>query len=90
MKKKIVTIEVSYDTEETWDITLQEIKELFQMMNNLKRHAIIMNKVIYMMMDRTNELLEELLAMIAKSNKILMMVNIVNIATIITIVTVVV
>jgi len=42
-----------------------------------------------MMMDRTNELLEELLAMIARSNKILMMVNIVNIITIITIVTVV-
>jgi hypothetical protein len=42
-----------------------------------------------MMMDRTNELLEELLAMIARSNKILMMVNIVNIATIITIITVI-
>ena len=33
MKKKIVTVEVSYDTEETWDITLQEVKELFQMKN---------------------------------------------------------
>ena len=43
MKKKIVTVEVSYDTEETWDITLQEVKELFQMMNNLKRHAIIID-----------------------------------------------
>jgi hypothetical protein len=42
-----------------------------------------------MMMDKTNELLEELLSMIAKSNKILMMVNIVNIITIITIVTVI-
>ena len=41
MKKKIVTVEVSYDTEETWDITLQEVKELFQMMNNIKRNAII-------------------------------------------------
>ena len=41
MKKKIVTVEVCYDTEETWDITLQEVKELFQMMNNLKRNAII-------------------------------------------------
>ena len=38
-----------------------------------------------MMMDKTNELLEDLLAMIARSNKILMMVNIVNIATIVTI-----
>ena len=36
------------------------------------------------MMDKTNELLEELLKMIAKSNKILMMVNIVNIITLIT------
>jgi hypothetical protein len=41
------------------------------------------------MMDKTNELLEDLLAMIARSNKILMMVNIVNIITIITIVTVI-
>ncbi len=42
-----------------------------------------------MMMDKTNELLEELLSMIAKSNRILMMVNIVNIATILTIVAVI-
>tara|TARA_R100000734_G_C3247312_1_gene50025 strand:- start:24 stop:194 length:171 start_codon:yes stop_codon:yes gene_type:complete len=42
MRTKIVTVKVSYDTEETWDITMQEIKELFQMMNNLKRHAIIL------------------------------------------------
>ena len=41
MKTKYVTVKVSYDTEETWKITLQEVKELFQMMNNLKRHAII-------------------------------------------------
>jgi len=41
------------------------------------------------MMDKTNELLEDLLVMIARSNKILMMVNIVNIITIITIVTVI-
>jgi len=34
------------------------------------------------MFDRTNELLEELLATIKKSNKILMMVNMVNVATI--------
>ena len=43
MKTKIVTVKVSYDTEETWDITMQEIKELFQMMNNLKRNASIIN-----------------------------------------------
>ena len=42
-----------------------------------------------MMMDRTNELLEELLMMINRSNKILMMVNIVNIATIITLLVVI-
>ena len=43
MRTKIVTVKVSYDTEETWDITLQEVKEIFQMMNNLKRHAIIID-----------------------------------------------
>jgi hypothetical protein len=37
------------------------------------------------MMDKTNELLVELLKTIKFSNKILMMVNLVNIATIITI-----
>jgi len=42
MRTKIVTVKVSYDTEETWDITLQEVKEIFQMMNNLKRNAIIL------------------------------------------------
>jgi hypothetical protein len=41
------------------------------------------------MMDETNNLLNELLIMINRSNKILMMVNIVNIITIITIVTVI-
>ena len=41
MKTKYVTVKVSYDTEETWEITLQEVKEIFQMMNNLKRNAII-------------------------------------------------
>ena len=43
MRTKIVTVKVSYDTEETWETTLQEVKELFQMMNNLKRHAIIVD-----------------------------------------------
>ena len=43
MRTKIVTVKVSYDTEETWEITLQEVKEIFQMMNNLKRNAIILN-----------------------------------------------
>jgi hypothetical protein len=43
MKKKIVKVEVTYDTEETWETTLQEVKELFQMMNNIKRNAIIID-----------------------------------------------
>tara|TARA_R100001163_G_C4892107_1_gene84612 strand:+ start:119 stop:319 length:201 start_codon:yes stop_codon:yes gene_type:complete len=43
MMTKYVTVKVSYDTEETWDITLQEVKEIFQMMNNLKRNAIIID-----------------------------------------------
>jgi hypothetical protein len=43
MKTKYVTVKVSYDTEETWDITLQEVKEIFQMMNNIKRNAIIIS-----------------------------------------------
>ena len=43
MNKKYVTVEVSYDTEETWGITLQEVEEIFQMMNNLKRNAKITN-----------------------------------------------
>jgi hypothetical protein len=41
MRTKYVTVKVSYDTEETWEITIQEVKEIFQMMNNLKRNAII-------------------------------------------------
>lgn len=41
MRTRFVTVKVSYDTEETWEVTLQEVKELFQMMNNLKRNAII-------------------------------------------------
>ena len=43
MKTKYITVKVSYDTEETWDITMQEVKEIFQMMNNLKRNAIIID-----------------------------------------------
>jgi len=43
MKTKYVTVKVEYDTEETWGITLQEVEEIFQMMNNLKRNAAIIN-----------------------------------------------
>ena len=41
MKTKFVLVKVDYDSEETWDITLEEVQEIFQMMNNLKRNAII-------------------------------------------------
>ena len=43
MRTKHVTVKVSYDTEETWEITLQEIREIFQMMNNLSRNAVIVS-----------------------------------------------
>ena len=45
MKNKIVTVKVSYDTEETWEETLSEVKEILQMMNNMKRNAIILSVV---------------------------------------------
>ena len=43
MKTKYVTVKVSYDTEDTWEITLQEVKEILQMMNNLSRNAVIVS-----------------------------------------------
>jgi|TARA_R110000787_G_scaffold61561_3_gene139422 hypothetical protein len=43
MKTKYVTVKVSYDTDATWEITLQEVKEIFQMMNNLSRNAVIVS-----------------------------------------------
>ena len=43
MKTKYITVKLSYDSEETYDITMQEVKEIFQMMNNLKRNAIIVD-----------------------------------------------
>ena len=43
MKTKYITVKLSYNTEETYDITMQEVKEIFQMMNNLKRNAIIVD-----------------------------------------------
>ena len=43
MKTKYVTVKVSYDTDATWEITLQEVKEIFQMMNNLSRNATIVS-----------------------------------------------
>tara|TARA_R110002012_G_scaffold252145_1_gene430220 strand:+ start:407 stop:550 length:144 start_codon:yes stop_codon:yes gene_type:complete len=44
MKTKIITVEVSYDTDETWEITKEEIKDILKMMNNLKRNAIIIKE----------------------------------------------
>jgi len=44
MKTKIITVKVSYDTDETWEITKEEIRDILKMMNNLKRNAIILNE----------------------------------------------
>jgi len=41
MRTKFVLVKVEYDTEETWEITLEEVQEILSMMNNLKRHAQI-------------------------------------------------
>tara|TARA_R100001510_G_C7601744_1_gene168092 strand:+ start:457 stop:630 length:174 start_codon:yes stop_codon:yes gene_type:complete len=43
MRTRFITVKLSYDTEETYEITMQEVKEIFQMMNNLKRNAIIVD-----------------------------------------------
>ena len=40
-KIKIIQGEFDYDTEETWDITYEEVKEMLKMFNNLKREAAI-------------------------------------------------
>ena len=39
--KKIVTLKVICDSEETWAETLDEVQEILNMMNNLKRKAEI-------------------------------------------------
>ena len=41
MKRKFVTVEVKYDTEETWEKSLKEIKEVFLLMNNITRNASV-------------------------------------------------
>ena len=43
MKRKYITVEVLYDTEETWQEAKKEIEEIMDMMNNLKRKARITN-----------------------------------------------
>ena len=55
MMTKYVTVEVTYDTEETWNITLQEVNEIFQMMNNLKRHAKIIDIKFAEEVDRNDD-----------------------------------
>jgi hypothetical protein len=41
VRRKFVTVEVKYDTEETWEKTLKEIEEVFLLMNNITRNASI-------------------------------------------------
>ena len=41
MKTKYITVKVDYDSEETWEISLEEISEIISMMTNLKRKAEI-------------------------------------------------
>jgi hypothetical protein len=41
MKTKYITVKVDYDSEETWEVSLEEISEIIAMMNNLKRKAEI-------------------------------------------------
>ena len=41
MMKKYVTVEVVYDTEETWEKTLKEIQEIMDMMKTVSRSAKI-------------------------------------------------
>ena len=40
MKKKII-IEFTCDSQETWEVTQEEVNEILLMMNNLKRNAKI-------------------------------------------------
>ena len=41
--KKVVTLEVSCESDEVWQETLEEVKEILNMMNNLKRHAKVIS-----------------------------------------------
>ena len=43
MRVKYVTIKVSYDNENTWEETEEEVKELLSMMNNLRRNAVVVS-----------------------------------------------
>ena len=43
MNTKYITVKVDYDSEETWEVSLEEISEIIAMMNNLKRNAKIID-----------------------------------------------
>tara|TARA_R100000008_G_C3565147_1_gene158693 strand:- start:647 stop:808 length:162 start_codon:yes stop_codon:yes gene_type:complete len=42
MKRRVVRIEVLYDTEETWEKSLKDIEEVFLLMENITRRAKIL------------------------------------------------
>ncbi len=41
--KKYIEVLVEYDSQETWDETEMEMREILDMFNNLKRRVKIMN-----------------------------------------------
>ena len=41
MRRKIVTVEVIYDNEETWQKGMKDIKEVFELMENITISAKI-------------------------------------------------
>jgi len=43
MKRKYITAEILYDTEETWEVTLKEIQEIMEMLTTLRRKAKIID-----------------------------------------------
>jgi hypothetical protein len=43
LRRKYVTVEVRYDSEETWMKSLKEIEEVFLLMNNITRKAKIIS-----------------------------------------------
>jgi len=43
MRRRYITAEIVYDTEDTWEETLEEIKEIMDMMNSLRRKLKVLN-----------------------------------------------
>lgn len=41
MKTKFIQVRFDYDTDETWEVTYEEVQEMLKMFNNLKREASI-------------------------------------------------